>query len=349
MDNINLEKLIYKDLQNKGYELYCTDNYKQTSTFTPQIYAMKPSSVTKNFLKQKSLKPTGFTTQKIHNILHKRPIVIVKSFNAFNPISDNLLLCSIIKQYIGQLPPKDIVGTLEKYTHNIHPMTLVENVFSTSQDKLSYLKTFSKKLTLKNIHLKNLDSFLNKYSNPAEKEDFIFWFVSKRSKELQDIGVDTKITNYLLENWKNNSQFLEKFLPISPYLTNQIKNQDLDIFDSYQHSVSIKANIEEGSKKLGLSVNKISLVSEKLFKAIEKYHKAHLSIINQKNTITFLLEHDDNILTKEYILNVYKKFLAQLVDNNQKIDSVYCEKWYLHEIISAKLPVTHSTTKVKKI
>lgn len=348
MNNINLEKFIYKDLQSKGYDFYCRD-YKSNSNVTPQIYAIKPNIATKQVLKQKSLKAINFTTQKIHNVLHKRPLIVVKSFNAYNPIMDNVTLCSSLKQGITQLPAKDIVGTLEKYITNIQPMTLVENVFVSSQDKVSYFKTFSKKVTLQNTNLKNLDSFLNKHCSPSEKEDFIVWFVSKRSKELQEIYVDTKITNYLLDTWKNDTQFLENFLTISPYLTNQIQNKDLDIFDSYSYSVTVKADIEIASKKLGLSINKISLASDKLFKSIEKYHNAHLSIINEKNKTTFLLESDESLLTKTYLTNVYKKFLVQLVDNNQKIDSTYCDKWYLHEVLSNKLPTTNSFTKVKKI
>lgn len=350
MDNINLEKFIYKDLQSKNYDFYCSKNFTSKSSYVPQVYAIKTGSISKQVLKQNNLKEISFTTQKTHNILHKRPIVIVKNFTVSSPVSDNILLCSILKQGIGLLPSKDISASLEKYLTNIQPLSLVENVFTSSQDKVSYFKTFSKNITLQSINLKNFDLFLDKNCSTKEKEELIYWFISKRSKELSDINVDKKITNYLLDNWKNDYPYLQQFLPFSQYLTNQIQQKDLDVFGSYLYSVSTDINLLKASKILGFTTTKITSASDKLFKEIEDYHKADLKIIRETNQTTFLLQHNDPLLTQDFIKTIFKKFLYDILENNvQKVDSDYCKKWYLHEVFSLKLPSTNHSSKVMKI
>lgn len=350
MDNIDLEKFIYKDLQNKNYEFYFSKHYKSTSTYTPQIYAIKTTSVNKQSLTHFDLKICNLTTQKMHNFLHKRPIIVVKSFKAFNPISDNLLLCSILKQGLTQISSKDIENSLEKYLTNIQPLSLVENVFANSQDKIKYFKNFCQKLTLQSINLKNLDLFLLKNCSTKEKEDFVFWFISKRSKELQDITIEKKITNYLLENWTNNPIYLNKFLPFSQYLTNQIFKNKLDIFDNYSFSAVVEINLLKTSKFIGLTTNKINNISEKFFKEVEKYHNAQLKTITDSNNTTFVLQHNTLSLEQVYLKELFHKFLTHIYDNNiQKVDSEYCEKWYLHEVLSQKLPTINKYSKLNKI
>lgn len=350
MNNIDLEKFIYKDLQNKNYEFYFSKSYKSSSNYTPQIYALKPDPANKQSLTHLNLKVCNLTTQKMHNFLHKRPIIIVKGFNAFNPVSDNVLLCSILKQGLTQISSKDISSSLEKYITNIQPLSLVENVFSNSQDKIKYFKHFSQKLTLQSINLKNLDLFFLKNCSVKEKEDFVFWFISKRSKELQDITIEKKITTYLLENWSNDPIYLNKFLPFSQYLTNQILKNDLDIFDNYSYSAVVEINLLKTSKFIGLTTNKINNISEKFFKEVEKYHNAQLKTITDSNNTTFVLQHNTVSLEQVYLKELFHRFLTHIYDNNiQKVDSEYCEKWYLHEVLLAKLPTVNTSSKLKKI
>lgn len=351
MNNINLEKFICKNLQNKGYALYCSKTYNIKNTqYVPQIYAIKISSVNQLLLQQHNLKLFSLSTQRIHSFLHKRPIIIVKSFGVSSIISDNNTLCCMLKEGMNFIAAKDVSASLEKYLTNIQPLYLIDNVFNTSSDKFAQLKIFSKTMTLQNVHLSHLDIFLNKHTSFQEKEDFIVNFIYKRSKELKDINIDKKITNYLLETWSNNPDFIKKFINISPYLSNQLEEKDLDIFNNYQFSCIVGTNITQASKILGLTTNKISTISEKLFKAIEKYHNGFLHIISEKDNTDFILQHNDVSLNKQYIQNLYKQFLLELLKlPNQKIDSDYCLKWYMHKTISDKLPEKNIINKVHKI
>lgn len=350
MDNINLEKFVYKELQNQDYDLYYLTYTFSLFTQLPQIYAIKKSSVTKQFLKQTYLAPVTFTTQKIHNILHKRPIIIVKSFASGNPRSDNILLCSILKQAIIHLSVADIANSLEKYVMNIQPTSLAENVFSTSHDKIHYFNLFSKDLTLQSIHLKNVDVFFSKHCSLKEKENFILKFVSKRAKELNDINIEKKITNYLRQHWENDISYLEKFFPFSQYLTNQIHPTSVDIFDTYSYSAVIEVNLLKTSKFIGLTTNKINTIADKFFKEVEKYHHAKMKLINDKEHTTFIFQHNDSALNQQSLKETFHDFLTYLLQNDiQKIDSSHCEKWYLHEVILKKLPTTNTISKLNKI
>lgn len=350
MNNINLEKFLYKTLQDKGYNFYYTKTYNPKDDYVPQIYAVDNKVIKNYLLTKRNWKNIDLSTQKTHNFIHKRPLVIVKSINGFNVTSDNALLCSILKKGISQLNAKDINSSLEKYLINVQTLALIENVFSTSEEKFSALKLFSKNMLLQNTHLKHLDNFLNKHCSPQDKEEFIFSFISKRSKELQDIVVDKKITGYLFDTWSDNNNFLQRFIGVSPYLSNKLEDKKLDIFDSYEHSIIIGTDISQASKILGLTTNKISAISEKFFKAVEQYHKGNLDIIVQKDKSSFVLRHNDPHLQKEYLQNLYKQFLVQVLDNiSQKIDTTYCEKWYLLQAISKKLPEKNTVIKVNKI
>lgn len=350
MDNINLEKFIYKDLQSKNYYFYCSKNYNSNSNYLPQIYAIKTSSFDKQFLIQQNLIPVSLTSQKIYNILHKRPVIVVKNFTASNALSDNLLLCSILKEGISHLSIQDVFSSLEKYLINIQTLFLIENVFSTSKDKNNYFKLFSKNLTLQGVNLKNLDVFLSKYFSTKEKEDFIFLFISKRSKELCDINVDKKFTNYLIENWSDNISYLEKFFPFSQYLTNQICPNNINIFDSYSYSTVIEINLLKTSNFIGLTTNKINIIADKFFKEVQKYHNAQMKTINDLEHTTFVLQHNDKLLNKTYIEETFYKLLTSLLKNDiQKIDLLYCEKWYFHEVISKKIPSINTISTYTKI
>lgn len=349
MNNVLLEKKLIEEVKNKNYSFYLSTSFTSKSSYTPQIFAIENGKYTKTLLRQLGLKTSDFTDVKLKNIIHERPLVIIKGFNKNKiAIPDNIFLLNLLKNSLSVINKKDYSNSLEKYLKNINYLVLIDNIFQATE-KLQYFQLFSKKETFKSTNLKQLNSFFDSTLNAQEKEDAFYSFVEKRSKELKDINIEKKLENHLKEYYSYNPDYIKKFIPLSTYLEHQLNNSELDIFDSYKYTLSVVYSIQKASKILGFPLNKLDSTISKLLKSISEYHQSNLHFLSSTDDKKHVvIQSNYQELTSEYVQNTIKTFLTHLINNPIKIDDEYTKKWYLNKVFSDKF-AANSKTQLPKI